>query len=150
MAEADQRPPVSLLCICSFCTCSFGVSRAECIDYGDYLHAVGSVDTPGNAMDVVVSGTLAYVADGGSGLQVIDITDSARLQVVSSALGRMEERRHYLADVLFGAAIGLVVGCEVARSSLADEDPARLPGGFSRLLRTFTVCPAGVALSLRF
>jgi hypothetical protein len=29
----------------------------QCIDYGDYLHFVGSVDTPGNTFGVAVSGT---------------------------------------------------------------------------------------------
>lgn len=32
-----------------------------------------------------------------------------------TGLGRMEDRRHYLSDVLFGAAIGLAVGDVVAR-----------------------------------
>ena len=34
---------------------------------------VGSVDTPGNAYDVAISGTFAYVADSGSGLQVLPL-----------------------------------------------------------------------------
>lgn len=33
------------------------------------------VDTPGSAFDVAVEGNYAYVADGGSGLRVIDVTD---------------------------------------------------------------------------
>ncbi len=35
-------------------------------------------------MDVAVSGTYAYVADGASGLQVIDITNPASPQIVGS------------------------------------------------------------------
>ena len=38
------------------------VVRADCIDYGEYFHWVGSVDTPSFAHGVAVSGTVAYVA----------------------------------------------------------------------------------------
>jgi hypothetical protein len=37
---------------------------------------VGNCDTPGIATDVVISGDYAFVADGASGLRVIDISDS--------------------------------------------------------------------------
>ena len=43
----------------------------------DRLTLVGSLDTPGSARDVEVVGTLAYVADGESGLQIIDISNPA-------------------------------------------------------------------------
>ena len=33
-----------------------GPGGADCIDYGDYLHWVGSVDTPGKAWGVAVAG----------------------------------------------------------------------------------------------
>ncbi len=36
----------------------------NCIDYADYMHITGSVDTPGYAHGVAVSGNYAYVADG--------------------------------------------------------------------------------------
>jgi hypothetical protein len=39
------------------------------------LTMVGNYDTPNVAWDVAVSGNYAYVADGSSGLQVIDISD---------------------------------------------------------------------------
>ena len=48
-------------------------AEAECIDYGDYLHWVGSLDTPGSAYGVTVSGTHAYVADFEAGLQVLPV-----------------------------------------------------------------------------
>ncbi len=35
---------------------------------------LGSVDTPGSALGVAVSGAVAYVADAASGLQVIDVS----------------------------------------------------------------------------
>ncbi len=33
-----------------------------------------SVDTPGNAIEVGILGNYAYIADGDSGLQIIDIS----------------------------------------------------------------------------
>ena len=35
---------------------------------------LGSYDTPGNATAVTVVGTIAYVADGQAGLQLIDVS----------------------------------------------------------------------------
>jgi len=48
---------------------------ADCLDYRDYLHCVGQVATPGLACGVAAAGTLAFIADGGSGLAVIDVCD---------------------------------------------------------------------------
>jgi hypothetical protein len=53
---------------------------------------LGSLDTPMNAFDVAVTGepslgpgrAYAYVADGGSGLRVVDITDATQPFEVSS------------------------------------------------------------------
>ena len=45
---------------------------------------VGSQDTPDLARGVAVSGDLAFVADGSSGLQIMDITDPAAPTLVSS------------------------------------------------------------------
>ncbi len=61
-------------------------TRGEgCIDYLDYLHLVGSAgDTPGHALDVAVAGSYAYIADGYSGLQVIDISNPAVPAIVGS------------------------------------------------------------------
>jgi hypothetical protein len=36
---------------------------------------VGECDTPGDAYDVAVSGSYAYVADGSSGLEIIDVSN---------------------------------------------------------------------------
>jgi hypothetical protein len=47
----------------------------DCMDYSHTLHLVGGVDTPGSAEGVAVSGSHAYVADGDSGLQVVDVID---------------------------------------------------------------------------
>ena len=55
-----------------------------CINYADFLRNAGSVDTPGGAWGVAVSGDYAYVADYLSGLQVIDITTPASAQIVGS------------------------------------------------------------------
>jgi len=77
------RVGVAVVAAAMVCVSSFGSAGAECIDYGDYLHWVGSVDT-WQASGVAVSGTHAYVAAGDYGLQVIDITNPANPQIVGS------------------------------------------------------------------
>ncbi len=65
------------------CTLPYFVTQSE----------VGAYDTAGLASSAVVSGTLAYVADGAGGLQIIDISDPAlpiligSLSSISSARG---------------------------------------------------------------
>ena len=49
-------------------------------------YIVGSVDTPSYALGVAVADSHAYVADWGSGLQVIDITDPTSPQLVGSVV----------------------------------------------------------------
>ena len=44
---------------------------------GRGLITVGALDTPGTARGVEVVGELAYVADGSSGLRVIDVSNPA-------------------------------------------------------------------------
>ena len=59
--------------------------NANCIDYGDYLHWLGSVQTPASIADgVTVSGNYAYVTVDLSGLQIIDITDPRTPRIVGS------------------------------------------------------------------
>jgi hypothetical protein len=57
--------------------------QENCINYVDYLHNAGSVDTPGKAYSVEISGDYAYVADWSS-LQVIDITTPTSPRIVGS------------------------------------------------------------------
>ena len=64
--------------------CCFGSSGADCIDYGDYLHWVGGVQTPGQPHAMVLSGNYVYVAALQTGLQVIDIADPQNPQIVGS------------------------------------------------------------------
>jgi hypothetical protein len=45
--------------------------ETDCVYYEDYLHLAGSVDTPGFASNVAVSGTYAYIADRQADLQVL-------------------------------------------------------------------------------
>lgn len=55
----------------------------ECIDYGNYIHRVGSLPTA-EAREVVLAGGLAYVADGYSGLKVIDVSIPSNPRLVGS------------------------------------------------------------------
>jgi membrane-associated phospholipid phosphatase len=59
-----------------------------------------------------------------------------------TAMGRMEDRKHYLSDVVFGAAVGTAIGIAVARDH---------PGGATRPgALSFVVRSSGVGLVARF
>ncbi len=51
-----------------------------------------ALDTPGYARDVAVSGGRAYVADGKSGLRIIDVSDPANPREVGRSEGRRSAR----------------------------------------------------------
>jgi len=53
------------------------IAAAECVDYGDFLHVAGRVETLSGALDVALSGTRAYVVYGQSGLSIFEATDPA-------------------------------------------------------------------------
>ena len=54
------------------------------LDSGNQRAIIGSVATPGYASGVTVVGTMACVADWGSGLQVIDVSTPASPQIIGS------------------------------------------------------------------
>jgi hypothetical protein len=83
-SEAKLRVVMRLGCLIAIAWLFVDIAAAECIDYEDFLHWVGSVDTPGSAQSVAVWGTHAYVADDVSGLQVINITNPASPEIVAS------------------------------------------------------------------
>ncbi len=56
---------------------------------------IGAYDTPGIARDVTISGTLALVADGKSGLQLLDVSDPTQPQ----ALGQIDAGHAYAVAV---------------------------------------------------
>lgn len=56
-----------------------------------------------------------------------------------TALGRMEENRHFLGDALFGAAVGLTCGSEVSRGS-----------GLRSSLYKFNLAPHSVSFEHHF
>lgn len=62
----------------------------------------------------------------------------AYLLAASTGMGRMEDRKHYLSDVFFGAAVGLAVGMAVSGH---DALPARLD---------LEATPGGAAVSYHF
>ena len=53
---------------------SASTSTAQCIDYDDYMHWVGTVETPGTISKMVVSGSYSYAVDSEAGLQIFDLT----------------------------------------------------------------------------
>jgi hypothetical protein len=48
------RAGAGVLVVAMACLAAFGSAGAGCIDYGDYIHWVASVDTPGEARDAAV------------------------------------------------------------------------------------------------
>lgn len=58
-----------------------------CADYGAVAppELVGSIDTPGLALGIAVSGNLAFVADHGHGLRIFDIENPADPQSIGAA-----------------------------------------------------------------
>jgi len=56
----------------------------DCIDYGNYLRRVASVELMGEAFDAAVSGEHLFVADG-AGLHIFDITDPSLPVLVGEA-----------------------------------------------------------------
>jgi hypothetical protein len=47
-------------------------------------HLLGSYNTDGTAMDVIVDGSIAYIADGSAGLQIIDTSNPSQPKLISS------------------------------------------------------------------
>jgi hypothetical protein len=56
---------------------------ANCIDYHEYLHWIGSTDLSMNPEDVVVEGEYAYVADALGRLIAVNVADPANPVIVS-------------------------------------------------------------------
>ena len=54
------------------------------LDSGNKRAIIGSVDTPDIAYGVTVVGTVAYIADAKSGLQVIDVSNPASPKIIGS------------------------------------------------------------------
>ena len=65
---------------------------SDCIDYADYIHRLGGVDTPAQEADIALSGNMAYVitddyfVNGTSSLQVIDFSNPASPVVLGSVV----------------------------------------------------------------
>ena len=69
-----------------------GTSEASCVDYGDYMHWTASVPIEGTGYDMEITGDLAYVADLGFGLKVLDISNPEQPQVIGEAVGTENAR----------------------------------------------------------
>ncbi len=120
---------------------SFGIAQ-DCVDYRDYLHWVGVVDTPGSAGGVAISGSLAFVADGDDGLQVIDISDPESLQIIGSAdtpgFARgvaITETYAYIADN-YGGLLILPLHCDITMvidDNFLDPEPNDTPQPLAQL-----------------
>ena len=86
---------------------STALGAVECLDYATYLHWSGAVGTPGVANGVALAGNFAYVADGYSGLQVVDISNPASPVLVGS-----EETEGFASGVALSGNVALVADGE--------------------------------------
>ncbi len=99
------------------------------------LVLLGSYDTPGLANDVAVDGNVgdgifAYIADGGSGMQVVDVTNSGSPVLVGNyagtSVGKVE-----VADTAFGKVAYVIDGFDFVILSVADETQPLPFGSYS-------------------
>lgn len=101
-----SRFAAGLLAAVLACICSSDSADAQCINYEDFLHWTAGVDTPGSASAVAASGTCAYVADGDSGLQVVDILDPESPR----AIGSIDTPGHATALAVAGSYVYIADG----------------------------------------
>ena len=85
----------------------------------------GSYDTPGLASDVVVDGNVgdgffAYIADGSSGMQVVDVSDPGSPTLVGTYAGT-NVKRVEVAQTGFGKVAYIIDGNDFVIVSVADE-----------------------------
>ena len=60
------------------------VARSECVDYSAYLRLTGLMELPATPCSVIMAGSFAYAAGGGTGLYVIDVSDMSTPLLASS------------------------------------------------------------------
>lgn len=66
----------------------------------------------------------------------------------ATAMGRMEDRKHYLSDVVFGGALGFAIGYAVSHHRVEDDGTSAEPQRTSPL--ELGAGPDGAAISYRF
>src|SRR5690349_18782671 len=60
-------------------------ARPECVDYGDYLHRVSTLPLqPTTSGRIAADDGLAFVCRGATGLMILDISDPAAPQLVTT------------------------------------------------------------------
>lgn len=82
-----------------------GYGVVDVVDLAPPNLVVGSVDTPGTASGVDVAGGYAYVADGASGLQIVDISTPTSPQILGNVPGSSG-----LGDVVLAGNYAYAVG----------------------------------------
>ncbi len=100
-----------------------GSANGQCVP-----SILGSVDVPGFANDVAVSGAVAYVADACGGLQVIDVSDPKNPAILGSVDTpscandvAISGAVAYVADGFSGLQVIDVSSCELCPADLDDS-----------------------------
>jgi hypothetical protein len=92
-----MRPFLFALCL-AMAAMPLTTANTQNVEY------VGSYDTPGSANDIFVAGDYAYVADGSSGLQIINISDPSIPTLTGSY-----DTQHYASGVFLVGNCAYVV-----------------------------------------
>ena len=79
---------------------AFAVSNwgLEIFSINGTLKRIGEIGTPGNAQALAIDGETAYVADGASGVHLVDVTQPASPQIVKTLRGFQDARGVHLAN----------------------------------------------------
>ena len=103
----------------------------------DTLRVVGTVDTPGRALDVAVAGNTAYVADQYAGIRVIDVSDP----FAPEEIGFWDADQHAVQVTLAGGTLYLADQQNGLWRLDPTSPPDVTPTGFYRFpeLTTFAV-----------
>ena len=110
----------------------------DCIDYRDYLHWVGSVDTPGEAYGVDVRGDYAYVADNDiGGLYQLPHGGAHQVRMAARIAARIAAR--VLNQTQRGLAVWSALGrqtrtgrCSQRHRGMASQHARQLPVAHAR------------------
>ena len=104
-------------------------AAAACADYPQHLGLRGRAAVGDDARDVVLAGGLAYVADGITGLRVIDVSDPASpaeegfADTASYAMGVAVAEGHvYLASLEAGIYVFLECGAGIFSDGFESGD----------------------------
>jgi hypothetical protein len=89
------------------------------LDTSNRTAILGSVKTAGNAIAVAVSGSVAYVADSMSDLQLIDVSDPSKAKIIGSV-----KTRGYAKDITVSGSVAYIKDSEPGLQVMDISEPS--------------------------